>query len=84
MKIIDFDKKRQAKDNGLHDSIIDAFSEIKKTLEENEEKAEAMVCFIKGNQGQYYNSVIMQYSDIVEMIGLIDVMKLALADSIGD
>ena len=84
MKIIDFDSKKQKKDNGLHDSIIDAFGEVEDTLKENEEKAEAMVCFIKGSEGQYYNSVIMNYSDIIEMIGLIDVMKTTLIDSIGE
>lgn len=84
MKIIDFTSKKESRDNGLHDAILEAFEDIKARLEENEEKAEAMVCFMKTNTDQYYNSVIVNYSDIVEMVGLIDIMKTSLVDAIGD
>jgi len=84
MKIIDFESKKNTKDNGNHDSILDAFEQVKQTLEDNEERAEAMVCFIKTNENQYYNSVVVNYGDLLEMIGLVDVMKLTLIDAVGD
>lgn len=84
MKIIDFTSKKESRDNGLHDSILEAFEDIKTRLEEHDEKAEAMVCFIKSNSNQYYTSMVVNYGDIVEMIGLIDIMKTTLIDAIGD
>lgn len=84
MKVIDFESKRQGKDNKLHDDIIHALQEIKAKLEQDKDKAEAMVCFMKTSDGKYYNSVVVNYADIVEMVGLIDILKGTLVDAIGD
>jgi len=84
MKVIDFESKKQGKDSKLHDDIIHALEEIKAKLEQDEDKAEAMVCFMKTSDGQYYNSVVVNYADIVEMVGLIDILKGTLVDAIGD
>ena len=57
---------------------------MEETLKANEEQAEAMICFVKSNKGQYYTSVMVEYQDIMEMIGFIDVMKTSLHDALGD
>ena len=82
MKVIDFTSKKDDRDNGLHDTILESLDELKERLEADGEKADAMVCFLKTSQSQYYNSVVVHYGDLVEMIGLVDVMKLALIDAI--
>lgn len=84
MKIIDFDSKKQNRDNQIHDSIMEAFDYIKEKLDEDGDKAEAMVCFMKTSEGQYLNSVVVNYGDLVEMIGLVDIMKLTLIDAVGE
>lgn len=84
MKVLNFEDKKKSKDAELHDSIIDAFKEMEETLEAGEEKAEAMISFVKSDKGQYYTSVVVNYEDILEMIGFIDVMKTSLHDALGD
>jgi len=84
MKVIDFTSKKKNKDNELHESILESFDFIKEKLEEDEDKAEAMVCFMKTSDGQYLNSVIVNYGDLVEIIGLVDIMKTTLIDAVGE
>jgi len=84
MKVVNLDDKKRKNDAKLHDSILDAFDEMEKTLEESGEKAEGMVCFLKSDNGQYYTSVVVGYQDVMEMIGFIDVMKTSLHDALGD
>jgi len=84
MKVVNLEEKKKAQGSEMHDSILDAFDEIKKKLEDNEEKAEAMVCFLKSDNNQYYTSVVVNYQDVMELIGFIDVMKTSMHDAIGD
>lgn len=84
MKILKFEDKKKIKDTKLHDSIIEAFKEMGETLEAGDEKAEAMISFVRSDKGQYYTSVVVNYEDILEMIGFIDVMKTSLHDALGD
>ena len=84
MKVLNFEDKRKTKDAKLHESILDAFKEMESTLGTNGEKAEAMICFLKSDSGQYYTSVVVEYQDVMEMIGFIDVMKTSLHDALGD
>ena len=84
MKVINFEDKKKNTEAKLHDSILDAFEEMKTTLEKSEEKAEAMMCFLKSDKGQYYTSVVVEYQDVMEMIGFIDVMKTSLHDALGE
>lgn len=84
MKVLNFEDKKKTKDAKLHDSIIDAFKEMEETLEANDEKADAMISFVRSDTGQYYTSVVVNYEDVLEMIGFIDVMKTSLHDALGD
>lgn len=84
MKVLNFEDKKKTKDAALHESIIDAFKEMEETLEAGDEKAEAMISFVKSDKGQYYTSVVVNYDDVLEMIGFIDVMKTSLHDALGD
>lgn len=84
MKVINFEDKKKNTEAKLHDSILNAFDEMKSTLETNGEKAEAMICFLKSDAGQYYTSVVVGYQDVMEMIGFIDVMKTSMHDALGD
>lgn len=84
MKVISFEDKKKNTEAKLHDSILDAFDEMKRVLDTNEEKAEAMICFLRSDSGQYYTSVVVEYQDVMEMIGFIDVMKTSLHDALGD
>lgn len=84
MKVVNLEDKKRKDDAKLHDSILDAFTEVEKTLENNGEKAEAMISFVKSDSGQYYTSVVVNYDDVLEMIGFVDVMKTSLHDALGD
>lgn len=84
MRVLNFEDKKKQTDAKLHEGILGAFKEMEETLKANEEQAEAMICFVKSNKGQYYTSVMVEYQDIMEMIGFIDVMKTSLHDALGD
>lgn len=84
MKVLNFEDKKKTKDAKLHESIMDAFTEVQQTLDKNNEKAEAMISFVKSDSGQYYTSVVVNYDDVLEMIGFIDVMKTSLHDALGE
>lgn len=84
MKVVNLEDKKRKDDAKLHDSILNAFKEMEQTLEDGDEKAEAMISFVKSDSGQYYTSVVVNYDDVLEMIGFIDVMKTSLHDALGD
>lgn len=84
MKVLNFEDKKKTKDAELHESILNSFKEMEETLEAGDEKAEAMISFVKSDKGQYYTSVVVNYDDVLEMIGFIDVMKTSLHDALGE